>query len=78
MDSVLNLIRGVLLIDNPFIIDDVFKADKEYSLIKKSFDAVISVSQNHLQLYRFTLVKTIRHLKALNAKKKNPPVSFAI
>lgn len=78
VDSVLHLIRGVLLIDNPFIIDEVFKVDKEYSLIKKNVNAVISVSQNHIQLYRFTLVKTIRYLKTLNSKGLNPPVSFAV
>jgi hypothetical protein len=35
LGDVLALIRGVLLIDNPFIIDDVFKTDREYSSIKR-------------------------------------------
>lgn len=56
VDSVLNQIRGVLLIDNPFLIDEVFKRDKEYSFIKKNVDEVISVHYNHIQLYKFTLV----------------------
>lgn len=78
LGDILALIRGVLLIDNPFIIDDVFKTDREYSSIKRQFDEIIGVHQNHIQLYRFTIQNTIKYLRQLGDKDLKVPISFAV
>ena len=71
-------VKGVLLVDNYYYINELFKLDKEFCLIKRKIDNLVEIKENLLAAYRYTLKKTLRYLKQCKEERESLPITFDV